>query len=47
MRVTVPLRSDGRIVIPHAVRRELNLEYGDLVELRLRRVTEGTEVHDD
>lgn len=35
MRLAVPIRNQGRIVIPRAVREELDLEYGDLVELDL------------
>lgn len=36
MRLTVPIRQHGRIVVPQAVRDELNLTYGDLVELDVR-----------
>lgn len=36
MKVTVPLQQEGRVAIPHAVRHELGLEHGDLVELDVR-----------
>ena len=38
MRVTIPIRKDGRIVIPQPVRDELGLDYGDLVEVELRAI---------
>lgn len=38
MRVTIPLRKDGRIVIPQPIRDELALDYGDLVEVELRTI---------
>lgn len=36
MKVTVPLQQEGRIAIPHAVREELDIEHGDLVEIEIR-----------
>lgn len=41
MHITVPVRQNGRIVVPVAVREELNLTYGDLVELELHPVSEA------
>ena len=40
MKVTVPLQQEGRVAIPHAVRNELEVEHGDLVELDVRPVAE-------
>ena len=41
MHVTVPIRQNGRIVIPAAVREELNLTNGDLVELQIQDIADG------
>jgi AbrB family looped-hinge helix DNA binding protein len=43
MRVTVPVRHEGRVVIPAAVRDHLELEYGDLVEIEVGRPSEASE----
>jgi AbrB family looped-hinge helix DNA binding protein len=40
MRATVPIRSNGRLVIPSPIRRELNLNNGDLVEINVQPVEE-------
>ena len=44
MRVTVPLRKEGRVVIPRPVRVEMSLDDGDLVELDIERVSERGEL---
>jgi AbrB family looped-hinge helix DNA binding protein len=41
VRITVPVRQEGRIVIPSAVRQRLELHPDDLVELDLQPVTES------
>ena len=41
MRVTVPIRKNGRVVIPRPVRDELELDYGDLIELDLQTISES------
>lgn len=41
MHVTVPIRQSGRIVIPAAVREELGLSNGDLVELQIQYIANG------
>lgn len=41
MDISVPLRQDGRVVIPYAIREALELEAGDLVALDVQRVEEG------
>jgi len=33
MRATVRLNTNGRVVIPHAIREELGVEHGDVVEI--------------
>lgn len=43
VRLTVPVRQEGRIVIPNAVRQQMDLQPNDLVELNLRPVAEGYE----
>jgi len=40
MRVTASVRTQGRVVIPAHVRRELNLEKDDLVELEVQPIGE-------
>ena len=44
MHVTVPVRQDGRVVIPYAVREDLGLDYGDLVSIDIRLVAGGVDV---
>lgn len=41
VKVTVPIRQDGRIVIPSTVRQNLALENGDLVEIEVQTVNES------
>jgi len=40
MKVTVPLQKEGRVAIPHAVRENLDIERGDLIELEIKLVEE-------
>lgn len=35
MRTTVPLYEDGRVSIPKHIRQKLNIEHGDLLELKI------------
>lgn len=41
VKVTVPIRQDGRIVIPSPVRQNLALENGDLVEIEVQTVNQS------
>lgn len=38
MKSTVPLQDNGRVSIPASIRRELEIEQGDLVEITVRTV---------
>ncbi|MFC7007747.1 AbrB/MazE/SpoVT family DNA-binding domain-containing protein [Halalkalicoccus salilacus] len=40
MRKTVPVRSNGRIVVPSHLRDRFGIENGDFVEIDIRRVKE-------
>lgn len=41
MRSTVKLNSNGRLVVPHQIRDELDLGHGDLVEIDVKPATGG------
>lgn len=43
MRLTAPVRTEGRVVIPSHVRDELGLEPDDLVEIEVKAVGGGAD----
>lgn len=41
MRTTVPVRTNGRIVVPSHLRDQLGIKEGDFIEIDIHRVVEG------
>jgi bifunctional DNA-binding transcriptional regulator/antitoxin component of YhaV-PrlF toxin-antitoxin module len=46
MRTTAQLINNGKVTVPAQIRRALDVEDGDLIEIDVRPVAGGAETHD-